>query len=48
MVTAKLKEAKFHTAFVISELDKAIELAGENRVLIAKLKNIQNLLKRNN
>jgi hypothetical protein len=40
----KIKELKFHINFIISEVDKAIELADQNKVLITKLKKIKELL----
>ena len=40
----KINEAKFMTSFIISEVDKAIELAGEQKPLINQLNKIKELL----
>lgn len=40
----KISEAKFMISFIISEIDKAIDLAGEQKPLIDQLKKIKELL----
>ena len=40
----KMNEARFHIEYVKSEIDKAIELAMQNRTLLKQLHKIKNLL----